>query len=408
MKCRHCQCELKLQLLNLGSSPPSNAYLKNETLRAPEKWFPLNVLVCESCWLVQIEDFTGEMKLFGDDYAYFSSFSSSWLTHAESYVKRMVERFTLNEKSMVIEVAANDGYLLQYVQEKSIPCLGIEPTKSTANAARKKGINIIEKFFGTVLAKKLAEEGIQADLTIANNVLAHVPDINDFIIGFACLLKDNGVATFEFPHLMNLIEQNQFDTIYHEHFYYLSLIAVNNIFDKNGLKIFDVEELTTHGGSLRIYAQRKNTGSHKVRESFLSLLKKEQALGIDSTKYYLNFQKKANKVKYDLIKFLIKAKEDGKKVLGYGAAAKGNTLLNFAGIKVDLLTCVIDKNPAKQNKYLPGSRIPIFSEEYLKKTKPDYILILPWNLRREVINQLSYIKEWGGMFVISVPSLKVS
>ena len=408
MKCRHCQSELILPLVDLGSAPPSNAYLTNETLKAPEKWFPLNVLVCESCWLVQTEDFAGAEELFDDDYAYFSSFSSSWLTHAESYVETMVERFTLNEKSMVIEVAANDGYLLQYVKEQNIPCLGVEPTKSTANAAREKGIEIVEEFFGVKLVKQLVARGKQADLTAANNVLAHVPDINDFVSGFTHLLKDNGVATFEFPHLLNLIEKNQFDTIYHEHFSYLSLIAVNTLFTANSLSVFDVEEMPTHGGSLRVFAQRKDTGTHAVNDRFVSLLKKEQTLGLDNADFYADFQEKANKVKYGLTKFLIEAKESGKKVIGYGAAAKGNTLLNFAGIKEDLLTCVVDKNPAKQNKYLPGCRIPIVIEEHLKEIKPEYVLILPWNLEHEVVAQLDYIREWGGKFVTAVPKLRVN
>ena len=407
MKCRHCHEELALPLVDLGSSPPSNAYLTKKTLKAPEKWFPLNVLVCQSCWLVQTEDFAGAEELFDDEYAYFSSFSSSWLTHAKAYVNTMVERFELNKSSMVVEVAANDGYLLQYVKEKSIPCLGIEPTNSTANSAREKGIEIVEEFFGVELARRLVAEGKQADLTTANNVLAHVPDINDFVSGFTHLLKDNGVATFEFPHLLNLIQKNQFDTIYHEHFSYLSLIAVNTLFNVNGLSIFDVEEITPHGGSLRVFAQRKDAGTHVVSERFVALIEKEQALGIEHADFYANFQEKANKVKYDLTKFLIEAKESGKKVIGYGAAAKGNTLLNFAGIKEDLLTCVVDKNPAKQNKYLPGCRIPIVTEEYLKEIRPDYVLILPWNLRQEIMAQLAYIREWGGEFVAAVPSLNV-
>lgn len=407
MKCRHCHAELTLPLVDLGSSPPSNAYLTAKTLKAPEKWFPLNVLVCETCWLVQTEDFAGAEELFDDEYAYFSSFSSSWLTHAKAYVDAMVERFELHKNSMVVEVAANDGYLLQYVKEKSIPCLGVEPTNSTANAAREKGVEIVEEFFGVELAKRLVAEGRQADLTAANNVLAHVPDINDFVSGFTHLLKDNGVATFEFPHLLNLIQQNQFDTIYHEHFSYLSLIAVNTLFNANGLSIFDVEEITPHGGSLRVFAQRKDTGTHRVSERFAALIKKEQAFGMEGVDFYENFQEKANKVKYDLMKFLIEAKEAGKKVIGYGAAAKGNTLLNFAGVKEDLLTCVVDKNPAKQNKYLPGSRVPILNEDIIINLKPDYILILPWNLRGEVVDQLSYIREWGGQFVTAVPSIKI-
>jgi SAM-dependent methyltransferase len=407
MKCRHCHTELTLPLVDLGSSPPSNAYLTQKTLKAPEKWFPLNVLVCESCWLVQTEDFAGAEELFDAEYAYFSSFSSSWLAHAKHYVETMVERFGLTDKSMVIEVAANDGYLLQYVKEKNIPCLGVEPTISTANAAREKGIDIVEEFFGVSLAKKLVSEGKQADLTAANNVLAHVPDINDFAAGFVHLLKPNGVATFEFPHLLNLVEKNQFDTIYHEHFSYLSLIAVNTILEANGLSIFDVEEIATHGGSLRVFAQRAETGQHIVTDRYNVLLNREKSLGMDTSAFYANFQQKANKVKYDLTKFLIEAKESGKKVIAYGAAAKGNTLLNFAGIKEDLLTYVVDKNPAKQNKYLPGSRVPIVNEDIIKELKPDYILILPWNLKLEVMEQLNYVSTWSGKFVTAVPQLEV-
>ena len=407
MKCRHCQNKLNLAMVDLASSPPSNALLTKAMLKGLEKWYPLHILVCESCWLVQTDDFTDAEELFSDDYAYFSSYSSSMLTHAKEYVNAMVNRFFLNEKSMVIEVAANDGYLLQYVKKKSIPCFGIEPTKSTANAAREKGIKIVEKFFGAALGKQLADEGRKADLMLANNVLAHVPDINDFVAGFSNLLKDNGVATFEFPHLLNLINLNQFDTIYHEHFSYLSLISVNKIFKANGLSIFDVQEISTHGGSLRVYAQRTDTASYEVSEQFLLLLKKEHDLGMGKSNFYSNFQDKANKVKYDLTKFLIQAKESNKIVIGYGAAAKGNTLLNFAGIKKDLLSCVVDKNPTKQNKFLPGSRIPILNEDVIVKIKPDYILILPWNLRNELISQLGYIRDWQGKFVIAVPKLEV-
>lgn len=407
MKCRHCNTELSLPLVDLGSSPPSNAYLTQKTLKAPEKWFPLNVLVCQSCWLVQTEDFTGAEELFDEEYAYFSSFSSSWLAHAKHYVENMVERFGLTDKSMVIEVAANDGYLLQYVKEKNIPCLGVEPTTSTAKAAKGKGIDMVEEFFGITLAKKLVSQGKQADLTTANNVLAHVPDINDFVAGFTHLLKQNGVATFEFPHLLNLIEKNQFDTIYHEHFSYLSLIAVNTIFKANGLSIFDVEEITTHGGSLRVYAQRTETGQHSESDRYFALLAKEKSIGMETAAFYANFQQKANKVKYDLTKFLIQAKESGKKVIAYGAAAKGNTLLNFAGIKEDLLACVVDKNPAKQNKFLPGSRVPIMNENVIKEFKPDYILILPWNLKHEVIEQLNYVRTWSGKFVTAVPVMEI-
>ena len=408
MKCRHCDAELTLPLIDLGSAPPSNAYLTGKSLKAPEKWFPLKVLVCNQCWLAQTEDYAGAEELFDADYAYFSSFSSSWLQHAEQYVTDMVSRFGLNTKSHVIEVAANDGYLLQYVKARNIPCLGIEPTASTADAAREKGIDIREDFFGVDLAKKLVASGKQADLTAANNVLAHVPDINDFVAGFAYLLKPNGVATFEFPHLMQLVKHTQFDTIYHEHFSYLSLTAVNQIFNQNGLQVFDVQEITTHGGSLRVFAQRKDQGQHKVTTSVTELLSHELSQGITTEAYYADFQERANRIKDDLIEFLINAKHEGKKVIGYGAAAKGNTLLNYAGIRPDLLSAVVDLNPAKQNKYLPGSRIPIVHESIIRHEKPDYVLILPWNLRNEVTEQLKYIHEWGGKFVTAVPSLEIS
>jgi len=407
MKCRHCNRELKLPLIDLGSAPPSNAYLTDQTLHTPEKWFPLRVLVCEGCWLVQTEDFAQAEELFDEDYAYFSSFSTSWLEHAERYVKDMIKRFSLNEHSHVVEVAANDGYLLQYVKKRNVPCTGIEPTTSTANAAREKGIDILEEFFGVKLAQQLVEQGKQADLTVSNNVLAHVPDINDFVAGFSILLKPNGVATFEFPHLLKLVNENQFDTIYHEHFSYLSLTALETIFKENGLQIFDVEEHITHGGSLRLFAQRSDTGVRIVSEQVIELRKREMDAGMDSDNFYKNFQEKANIVKDDLLNFLIKAKQDGKKVVAYGAAAKGNTLMNYAGVRPDLLSYVVDKSPSKQGKYMPGSRIPIYTEQFLKDDKPDYVLILPWNLKSEVIKQLSYIKESGGKFVVAVPQLEI-
>ncbi len=407
MKCRHCQSELILTLIDLGSAPPSNAYLTEEKRHEPEKWFPLRVLVCDQCWLVQTEDFAQADELFDADYAYFSTFSSSWLAHSERYVTDIVQRFGLDEQSCVVEVAANDGYLLQYVKALGIPCTGIEPTASTASAARDKGIDIVEKFFGVKLARQLVAEGKQADLTVANNVLAHVPDINDFVAGFTLLLKPDGVATFEFPHLLNLIELNQFDTIYHEHFSYLSLMAVRHIFDANGLTVFDVEELPTHGGSLRVYAQRTDTGSKVINDQVRTILQKEERIGMGTVDYYTGFQGKAEKVKDDFIAFLIEAKRQGKSVAAYGAAAKGNTLMNFAGIRPDLLHFVVDKNPAKQGKFMPGSRIPIVSEERLIEERPDYVIILPWNLKAEVMNQLSYIREWGGMFVTAVPYLKL-
>jgi SAM-dependent methyltransferase len=397
---------LSHEFIDLGSSPPSNAYLTDTTLKQPEKWYPLRVLVCAECWLVQTEDYAGADELFDADYAYFSSFSDSWLKHCEQYVDEMVSRLELSNNSNVVEVAANDGYLLQYFKRQDIPCFGIEPTASTAQAAREKGIDIEESFFGVSLAQQLAENGKQADLTVANNVLAHVPDINDFVAGFSYLLKPNGVATFEFPHLLQLIEHTQFDTIYHEHFSYLSLTAVQRIFTHNGLQVFDVQEIPTHGGSLRVFAQRCDKGQRAVSNKVVELLAREESKGIQLLEYYQGFEMRANKIKHDLLSFLLDAVKDGKRVMAYGAAAKGNTLLNYAGIRTDLLAAVIDRNPAKQGKYLPGSRVPIVEEQKIKSHQPDYVLILPWNLKNEVMNQLSYIREWGGKFVVAIPSLE--
>jgi len=408
MKCRHCQTKLTQSLIDLATSPPSNAYLTRQLLRAPEKYFPLRVLVCNECWLVQTEDYAGADELFSSDYAYFSSFSTTWLKHAEKYVVDMAARFGLNGSSHVVEVAANDGYLLQYAKERGIPCLGIEPTTSTADAARAKGIEIVEEFFGAKLGQQLAAQGKQADLTVANNVLAHVPDINDFVGGFAAILKPTGVSTFEFPHLLRLVSENQFDTIYHEHYSYLSLTAVKRIFERNGLSVFDVEELPTHGGSLRVFAQRKDTGKREVSPNVAKLQDRETAAGMTNATFYAGFQDKANKVKNDFLAFLIEAKRAGKTVTGYGAAAKGNTLMNYAGVRPDLMSYVVDRNPAKQGKFLPGCRLPIVAEERLKQTRPDYVVILPWNLRTEVVEQLAYIREWGGKFVTAVPSFKIS
>jgi SAM-dependent methyltransferase len=407
MKCRHCHQKLTTTFIDLGSAPPSNAYLSEEQLRSPEKWFPLKVVVCNNCWLVQTEDYAGAEDLFDAEYAYFSSFSSSWLSHAENYVKDMARRFNLTNESLVVEVASNDGYMLQYVMGANIPCYGIEPTAGTAKAAKQKGIEVVEEFFGVKLADSLVSKGKQADLIAANNVLAHVPDINDFVAGFTQLLKPHGVATFEFPHLMQLVEQAQFDTIYHEHFSYLSLTTVKHIFESNGLTVFDVAEIPTHGGSLRVFAQRKDSGTHPMSQTVSELLTKEHSLGMTKLEYYTGFQSRADKIKDDLVEFLIQAKRDNKKVIAYGAAAKGNTLLNYAGIRKDLLPAVIDLNPAKQNKYLPGSRIPVVNEEIITREKPNYVLILPWNIKDEVEKQLSFIREWDAKFVIAVPSLNV-
>lgn len=407
MKCRHCGSELHLPFLDLGNAPPSNAYLTEEAVRAPEIWFPLRILVCESCWLVQTEDHAGREALFTQDYAYFSSFSTTWLAHAQRYVVQMIERFGLNPSSCVVEIAANDGYLLQYVKQAGIPCYGIEPTTSTASAARSKGIDIIERFFGAGLAEELVQAGRQADLMVANNVLAHVPDINDFVSGFTRLLKPQGVVTFEFPHLLRMVQENQCDTAYHEHYSYLSLTAVQRIFAANGLAVFDVEELSTHGGSLRVFAQRSDTGAQEHSPAVATLLETEAQAGMTTPAFYQAFQHRAEKLKDDLVAFLIEAKRQGLKVGAYGAAAKGNTLLNFAGVRPDLLPYVVDKNPAKQGKFMPGSRIPIVDAAHLQAHKPDRILILPWNLREEVMAQLGDAREWGGRFVTAVPNMEV-
>jgi 2-polyprenyl-3-methyl-5-hydroxy-6-metoxy-1,4-benzoquinol methylase len=368
----------------------------------------LRVFVCTACWLVQTEDFANFDELFAHDYAYFSSYSATWLTHAEKYVANVVTRFMLDESSFVVEVASNDGYLLQNVKARGIPCLGIEPTRSTAEVARAKGIDVEEGFFGESLAQKLKKDGISASLMTANNVLAHVPDINDFVRGFSLLLAKDGVATFEFPHLMSLIDGCQFDTIYHEHFSYLSLTAVARIFKANGLTVFDVEKLSTHGGSLRVFAQRSDGADRATHSSVTQMLNAETHAGVDTAAYYSGFQARTERVKNDLLKFLIGAKEAGQSVVGYGAAAKGNTLLNFAGVRSDLLPSVADRSPAKQSKFLPGSRIPIVNEAFLKAERPNYVFILPWNLRDEITDQLSYIRTWGGQFVSAIPRLHIA
>ena len=407
MKCRHCAAPLSLPFLDLGSAPPSNAYLTQAALGAPETWYPLRVLVCAQCWLVQTEDHAGRDALFGADYAYFSSFSSSWLAHAQAYVTAMAQRFELGPNSRVVEIAANDGYLLQYVRRAGIPCYGVEPSASTAAAAKTRGIDIVERFFGVALARELSARDRQADLMVANNVLAHVPDINDFVAGFAQLLKPQGVATFEFPHLLSMVQGCQFDTAYHEHYSYLSLTAVQRIFAANGLAVFDVQRLPTHGGSLRVFAQRTDTGALGVGSAVAELLAQERAAGIGEPYFYRGFQAQAVRIKNGLLAFLLQARRNGLTVAAYGAAAKGNTLLNFAGVRPDLLAYVVDKNPAKQGRFMPGSRIPIVDEAHLQTQRPDRVLVLPWNLRAEVMAQLGYIDAWGGRFVTAVPRLEV-
>jgi len=408
MNCRHCGAELTLPLVDLGTAPPSNAYLSRAQLAAPERYFPLRVFACTGCWLVQTEDFADRSQLFAGDYAYFSSYSNSWLAHAEAFVDAAVARFALGTASLVVEVASNDGYLLQYVKRKHIPCFGIEPTAGTARAAREKGIETQEAFFGTALAQSLSRDGHTADLLIANNVLAHVPDINDFVTGFSHLLRPQGVASFEFPHLLRLIADCQFDTIYHEHYSYLSLTAVGTIFERCGLAIFDVDELPTHGGSLRVYAQRADTGKRDPGPAVAELIARERAAGLASPALAVGFQRRADRIKDGLLAFLIGQKRAGHTVAGYGAAAKGNSLLNYAGVRSDLLAFVADASPHKQGSYLPGSRIPVVNEAVLRDERPAFVLILPWNLRSEIVQQLGYIANWGGRFATAVPEMQIS
>lgn len=407
MRCRHCHAKLELQLVDLGIAPPSNAYLTEASLGQPETWYPLRVLVCESCWLVQTEDFADPDALFDEDYAYFSGYSSVWLAHCEKYGNDMIERFKLGPTSRVVEVAANDGSLLQFFKRAGVSCLGVEPTASTASSARDKGLTIIEAFFGVGLAEAIVRDHGPADLIAANNVLAHVPDINDFVAGFTALLKPTGVATFEFPHLRQLIDLNQFDTVYHEHFSYLSLSTAVRIFYANGLNVFDVEPLPTHGGSLRIFAQRVDRGVHEPTARLDESLAAERAIGMETPAYYKGFQGRADRVKDDLLDYLTEAKRAGRVVAAYGAAAKGNTLLNYAGVKPDLLCCVADRNPVKQGKYLPGSRIPIVSPDQLRSTQPDDVLILPWNIKTEVIEQLRQTMNPGTRTLAAIPELEV-
>jgi len=407
MNCRGCATPLALPLIDLGTSPPSNAYVHADRLEQAEHWVPLKVAVCEHCWLVQTEDYTSADALFDAEYAYFSSFSSTWLAHAERYVGEMVERFGLTADSRVVEIAANDGYLLQYVARRGIACLGVEPTSSTAQAARDKGLEIRELFFGRDTASQLVEDGWSADLMAANNVLAHVPDINDFLGGFATLLKPTGVATFEFPQLLSLMAGQQFDTLYHEHYSYLSLTAVQTLCARNGLEVFDVAQLPTHGGSLRVFVQRLDGERRAVLPAVQQQLQTEQDAGVKSAAYYATLAPNAERIKHELLRFLLQAKAEGKRVVGYGAAAKGNTLLNYAGVKSDLLAWVADANPHKQGKYLPGSRIPIVSPAQIAEEQPDYVLVLPWNLLSEVSQQLAEVRNWGGRFVIAVPELTV-
>jgi len=405
MNCRFCNTKLEHIFIDLVNCPASNSFLTAEELNEPEVFYPLKVYTCQQCFLVQVEEYKKSDAIFDNEYVYFSSFSSSWLAHAKKYAGMMIERFALNNSSQVIEIASNDGYLLQYFVEKQIPVLGIEPTKNTAAVAKTKGIESITEFFGTSLAENLVAKNIKADLLLGNNVLAHVPDVVDFVRGLKMVLKHNGVITMEFPHLFQLVANNQFDTIYHEHFSYFSFYTVEKIFRSQGLELFDVEELNTHGGSIRIFGKHIEDKSKCVTDRVKLLQQKELAAGITDINYYEGFQQKAFAIKLDLLHFLYKQKRENKKVAAYGAAAKGNTLLNYCGIKSDMIDYVVDANPSKRGKFLPASHIPVVNEEYLINDKPDFVLILPWNLKDEITKQLSYIKEWGGKFIVPIPGV---
>mgnify|MGYP005841271139 CR=1 FL=1 len=404
--CRFCQSPLTTTFVDLGMSPLSNAYIAEGELRSGETFYPLHTFVCAHCFLVQLEEFETPDKIFSE-YAYFSSYSETWLNHAKRYVDSMVTRFGLSCQHQVVEVASNDGYLLQYFHEKGVPVLGVEPAVNVAKVAQDKGIASVVRFFNEETARELAGQGKQADLLLGNNVLAHVPDINDFVRGMALLLKANGVITMEFPHLLQLIEHNQFDTIYHEHFSYLSLLTVQQIFAEHGLRIFDVEQLPTHGGSLRIYACHVYNDDYPQSHRVADLQNAEVGGGLDRLETYQVFSQRVYRAKRELLKFFIAAQEAGKSVVGYGAAAKGNTLLNYCGIKADFMEYVVDRSPHKQGRYLPGTHIPIYEPEQVAKTKPDYLVVLPWNIKEEVVEQMTHIREWGGRFVVPIPTVEV-
>ena len=406
MNCRHCSAPLEYLFLDLGSAPPSNAYRTAADLDVPERYFPLRLRVCTLCWLVQTEDYADAGDLFGRDYAYFSSVSQSWLDHASRYAAMIQGRLGLDAHSFVIEVGANDGYLLKNFVAAGIPCLGVEPTASTADAAQARDIPVLREFFGLAVASQLSAAGKQADLIIGNNVYAHVPGINDFTRGLKVALKPGGTVTLEFPHLMRMIERTQFDTVYHAHFSYLSLRTASRIFAGAGLRVWDVEELATHGGSLRIYGCH-DEDARSASAAVEALLEEEDHRGLSSLPPYRDFQARADRVRDELVAFLVEQKRSSKQIAGYGAAAKGNTLLNYAGVKSDLLPYVCDAAPSKQGKFLPGSHIPILAPTALRERKPDVLLILPWNLAGEVVDQHGYVREWGGQFAIAIPEIRV-
>ena len=404
--CRFCGTLLKHIFADLGMSPLANSYLEGENLSRMEPFYPLKAYVCHNCYLVQLEEIESPKKIFSD-YAYFSSYSDSWLKHAKQFVNNVIDRFNIEKKSNVIEIASNDGYLLQYFKEKGISVLGIEPAENVAEVAKRKGIPTNVEFFSSDYAQKMVVQGKTADLLIGNNVLAHVPNLRDFVLGLKTILNASGIITMEFPHLLKLMKGNQFDTIYHEHFSYFSLITVNKIFKALGLDIFDVEELQTHGGSLRIYIKHQENREFSIKESVNSLLAKEELFGLNDIKTYLAFNKKVKKTKRDILQFLIKEKNKGKKIVGYGAPAKGNTLLNYCGVSTDFFDYTVDRNPYKQGLYLPGTHIPIFNPEKIFQTKPDFVVILPWNLKEEIMEQLTDVRQWNGKFVIPIPKVKV-
>lgn len=406
-KCRACNNELKEPFLSLGNSPLSNAFLSKDDLKRVEHYYPLDVYICEKCFLVQLEEFETPKNIFSSTYAYFSSYSESWLQHCKDYTQMMISRFGFNNNSFVVEIASNDGYLLQYFKQHHIPVLGIEPAANVAEAAKKISIPTDVAFFDTPYAKKMREDGKLADLIIGNNVLAHNPNLNDFVEGLEIALKPDGVITMEFPHLLRLMDENQFDTMYHEHFSYFSFHAVQNLFASHNLVIFDVEEIPTHGGSLRIYGKHKNDKTKKVTNRVGDLLEKEKSHGLLDLKTYYGFGKKVEATKRKLLQFLIQSKNEGKRIVGYGAPAKGNTLLNYCGIRTDFLDYTVDRSPHKQNKYLPGTHIPIKHPDKIKEDKPDYVLILPWNIKDEIMEQLSFIREWGGKFAVPIPEMEV-
>ncbi len=404
--CRFCDAPMSQSFADLGMSPPSNSFLKPEQLGRVEKFYPLHALVCGSCFLVQLEEFETPEQIFSD-YAYFSSYSDSWLAHARAYAGMAAARFGLGGKSKVVEIASNDGYLLQYFAQRGIPVLGIEPAANVAKAAEAKGVPTLVKFFGAQTAREIVAQGTRADLLLGNNVLAHVPDLNDFVAGLKILLAPQGAITMEFPHLLRLMQENQFDTIYHEHFSYFSFFTVQQVFARHGLSLFDVEELATHGGSLRIFARHAQEAGAAPSASATDLLARERAAGLDRLDSYRAFGEQVKQTKRHLLEFLIGAKQAGKRVVGYGAAAKGNTLLNYCGIRVDFIDYVVDRSPHKQGCYLPGVHIPVLGPERIAETRPDYVLILPWNLKDEIVEQMAGIRAWGGRFVVPIPRAQV-